>query len=718
MKGYIKAIKDIYSKFKDDHRLIILDGVEEFKEEIRKITNKYRTKHGYHRVLTELAFLEIRTIHMGRNHGIIPVLLNGDNIDYLPFFRTDDPVWISLNPRLDDDEPATLMSSKHKAFFKLVQKIYADKEKHIDVFKICYQDCIKIKSNILPTKLMGKVGGKILKATEDIQRMAQSASRTGPQLLHSSANNFTTSAQQNRCLAALRITDPQMDKKRIEETKGGLLENVSNWIFDNSDFQQWRSNQDNRLLWIKGDPGKGKTMLLCGIINKLQRSDETALAYFFCQGTDVRINSAVAVLRGLIYMLLDRQPAFLSHLQKRYEKVGEQLFKDANTFTALSEILKDILYDKSLKPTILIIDALDECQEDLLKLLRLIASSVSEFPRVKWLVSSRNWPQIEEELGLIEQGMPLSLELNAQSVSVAVDWYVQDKMDKLSRKKKRIEENRKAVESYLLENANGTFLWVALVCQNLQELRFFTTSILQDYYPPELNPLYKRMLQQILDIKEHGVIELCLQLIAIVVVAFRPITLCELACLIGSEIDLKEIIQLCGSFLVIRNQSIFFVHKSAKDFLSKKAAETIFPNGIGKVNEKIFLNSITEMSNILKENIYGLHYSGFPINKIKQPDPDPLVYIRYSCTYWVNHFIDGNPPKTENHIQNNGKVYNFLTKHLLHWLEVMSLMENISGCIVTISSLENYISVEKAPELSAYIHDAKHFALYNRIGIE
>ncbi|KAJ8063404.1 hypothetical protein OCU04_008624 [Sclerotinia nivalis] len=139
----------------------------------------------------------------------------------------------------------------------------------------------------------------------------------------------------NRCLIDLRTTDPQSDKKRIEEFKGGLLVNVYNWIFDNSDFQQWCFNQDNRLLWIKGDPGKGKTMLLCGIINELQKSDESALAYFFCQSTDAHINSAVAVLHGLIYMLLEQQPILLSHLQKRYEMAEKQLFKDINILIVL-----------------------------------------------------------------------------------------------------------------------------------------------------------------------------------------------------------------------------------------------------------------------------------------------------------------------------------------------------------------------------------------------
>ena len=51
-----------------------------------------------------------------------------------------------------------------------------------------------------------------------------------------------------KCIQDLRVTDPRDDKKRIEDTKGGLLEDAYHWILENSDFQQWRSAQQNPLL--------------------------------------------------------------------------------------------------------------------------------------------------------------------------------------------------------------------------------------------------------------------------------------------------------------------------------------------------------------------------------------------------------------------------------------------------------------------------------------
>ncbi|KAF2268583.1 hypothetical protein CC78DRAFT_609251 [Lojkania enalia] len=70
-------------------------------------------------------------------------------------------------------------------------------------------------------------------------------------------------------------------------------------ILETSDFQRWRDDQQSRLLWIKGDPGRSKTMLLCGIVNELKKSMPKThfLSYFFCQATDSRINNATAVLR-------------------------------------------------------------------------------------------------------------------------------------------------------------------------------------------------------------------------------------------------------------------------------------------------------------------------------------------------------------------------------------------------------------------------------------
>jgi ATP/maltotriose-dependent transcriptional regulator MalT len=187
---------------------------------------------------------------------------------------------------------------------------------------------------------------------------------------------------------------------RIERTKGGLLEDSYMWILRHQDFINWRNQDEAQLLWIKGDPGKGKTMLLIGVVKELQKLKSThdlgLLSYFFCQGTDSKLNNATAVLRGLIYQLLNQQQSLISHIREQYDKRGRPLFEDNNAFYALSNIFTKMLQDPRLTRVYLVVDALDECDLGLSELLNLIVQNMSS--RVKWLVSSRNRPDIEEYL--------------------------------------------------------------------------------------------------------------------------------------------------------------------------------------------------------------------------------------------------------------------------------------------------------------------------------
>jgi hypothetical protein len=238
------------------------------------------------------------------------------------------------------------------------------------------------------------------------------------------------------CLRDLRSSDPRDDKKRIEVTKGGLLVDSYRWVLDNTTFHQWQQDPHSYLLWVKGNPGKGKTMLLCGVINELQKAaNDVTVSYFFCQATDSRINSATAALRGLLYMLVDQQPSLALHIRKKYDYAGRSLFEDANAWVALTEIFANVLLDPHLRPTYLVIDALDECVTDLSMLLNFIATQSSVSSRVKWIVSSRNWPDIEEQLERAGHKVRLSLELNAESVAAAVRVFIHYKVGKLAEKK-------------------------------------------------------------------------------------------------------------------------------------------------------------------------------------------------------------------------------------------------------------------------------------------
>ena len=487
-------------------------------------------------------------------------------------------------------------------------------------------------------------------------------------------------------------------------------------------------------------------MLMIGLIRELSKQIEREpgsgiLSYFFFQSTDSRLNNAVSVLRGLIYLLVVQQKSLIQYLRVRYDTAGSRFFEDTNTFYALSEILLDMLHDSSLAKVYLMVDALDECDSNSSQLLDLIARNTSEPSRVKWLVSSRNRPDIEERLRPAGSRAKISLELNSSHISRAINAFVDFKVSKLTELKAYKPELSDKVQSYLYAKADGTFLWVALVCKELQGVQVRRTLSVLEKFPLGLQPLYDRMMEQIMCLNDSGDVELCRRILSSVTLAYRPLHLKELVATAGLEESpddlqsLNELVDLCGSFLTVRKETVYFIHQSAKDYFSTGKGAKIFPSCQAEEHCNIAFRSLRVMSDALKRDICGLQMPGALLGELVSINQDPLAHIRYACCYWVSHLLEASDlPHEKISLCDNGKVHKFLQKHFLHWLEALSLMGNISNGVVMVRTLESIRTVSEpinyaivflanltkpmAPQLLTMIQDTQRFILYNRSIIE
>ncbi|KAL5083827.1 hypothetical protein Trisim1_000871 [Trichoderma cf. simile WF8] len=550
--------------------------------------------------------------------------------------------------------------------------------------------------------------------------------------------HYSSEGASDRCLADLRSTDPRDDKVRIEQTKGGLLRELYNWIFENDKFKLWYNDDDTQgqLLWITGDPGKGKTMLACGIIDQLadqtrikNPESKTMLSYFFCQGTDSRINSAVAVLRGLLYLIVHQQPSLISHIRTKYDIAGKSLFEDVNAWTALSQILTHVLQDTSIDSTILVIDALDECEADQAKLLDFILQH-SSLSRVKWIITSRNGPLIEQKLSTYNSRALLSLELkdSEASISDAVNTYIKYSVSRLGlvQDDQALQDD---LEKVMRQKVNGTFLWVSLVMKELEQVESWDALQVIDEIPSDLKDVYTRMLGQILQLK-RGNHKYCIQLLSTACAAYRPLSLSELGFLSDLPRGISEkpgavrrVVTMCGSFLTIRDENVYLVHQSAKDYLSTEALQTIFPSGVEKIHHFLFSRSLQGMSQTLKRDVWDLKAPGVLIDELMAPEPDPLATTRYSCVYWADHLCDGISENWTqiNDLDDDGIIHQFLNKHYLHWLEALSLQRSISHGVTALNKLETLLQKMEKKRLTTsaeIIRDARRFVLTYRQMIE
>ncbi|RKK89120.1 Vegetative incompatibility protein HET-E-1 [Fusarium oxysporum] len=572
-------------------------------------------------------------------------------------------------------------------------------------------------------------------------------------------NNYTevhnyNEPNRNRCITDLQLTDPRDDKTRIERTNGGLFKDSYKWILAHEDFRRWRGDPESRLLWIKGDAGKGKTMLLCGIIDELSQSQpkianvserdlfgsvtvkmsrrfkklsllpthSRPVSFFFCQGTDSRLSNAVAVLRGLMYVLLCQQPSLISHIQSEYDHAGQRLFEDTNAFFTLSRVLLSMLRDRRAERCYMIVDALDECERDLPQLLDFIVQSVSTPSSVKWIVSSRNRPDIEQGLYRAASKMRLSLELNEHHIVQAVNVYVDHKITHLASLKgnKTLQDQ---IRNAMRHKADGTFLWVALVAQELENSRSWDVLRIMEQIPSGLVPLYERMMHQIRQLQpEH--VEFCRLVISAVTIAYRPLHLCELSMLSGLpqnvSDDLRCVVDMCASFLTVRDGYVYLIHQSVKDFLMSNGSNAIFQLGLAAAHHTMFLRSVQVMSSTLRRDMYDLYHPGTSIDDVRQPEPDPLASVRYSCVYWADHLKDAmlhDALRPIGDLQDGGTVYRFLSSKYLYWLEALSLLGGIPEGVIAMTELEILVEEYNRSRLFDLVRDARRFILSHGWGI-
>ena len=162
--------------------------------------------------------------------------------------------------------------------------------------------------------------------------------------------------------------------------------------------------------------------------------------------------------------------------------------------------------------------------------------------------------------------------------------------------------------------------------------------------------------------------------------------------------SLEEIIGLCGSFLTIREDTVYFMHQSAKDYLleNKNTFKKVFPSGRGERHHKIFSSSLQVLSRTLRRDIYNLRTLGYPIEQVKRPDLDLLVALCYSYIYQVdylsNQYSDSNiNPKVD--LQDRGIVDVFIRRKYLYLLEALSLYRRILEGVLLKARLAALIQV-------------------------
>ncbi|XHF98729.1 hypothetical protein AWENTII_002268 [Aspergillus wentii] len=496
-----------------------------------------------------------------------------------------------------------------------------------------------------------------------------------------------------RCLADLLLTDPRDDKLRIEKTKGDLLRESFCWIIDDISFQEWYCNEQSQLLWIRGDAGKGKTMLMIGIINELtqriskssERENLPILAYFLCQATDTRLNNALS------------RPSLLRHARHKYDYAGHRLFNEPDSLYSLVGIFTSIIGDSDLPEVFLAIDAVDECEAELPQLLDLIAHTTSMKPKIKWIVSSRNRDDIERHMrGSCSQRI-LRLELNADKITGAIDKFIDVRVSQLSSLESHASIQNQ-IRSQMRQKSNGTFLWASLVFDELRKASFAadTLEILEET-PTGLVPLFSRMMKKLLGLPTIN-LQRSIKILSVVLLSCRPLHLLEMRVVAGLPVEINHLEEL--DRLV------------TKDYLDTEQSTIIYAAGRAKIHREIYCHSLSAMSVTLRRDICDLKDPG-PVTDNSEPNWAALLPIQYACVHWFDHLCccDNRTLADNVELSDNEALFAFFATHLLHWFESSGLMRQMSVGIKIIERLLQTVQADSFPEFTKLLYDSMRLAL-------
>jgi len=134
-------------------------------------------------------------------------------------------------------------------------------------------------------------------------------------------------------------------------------EGTCTWLLSDERYKIWDDADGQAILWIRGDPGCGKSVLSSFLTKEVIRRKALSLAYFFCDDKDERLRTADAILVNLLAQLLKYIPDAIVHflIEQGYSINKE---KTCWTFGMLWRVFERIVNDANTGNVCILIDAL------------------------------------------------------------------------------------------------------------------------------------------------------------------------------------------------------------------------------------------------------------------------------------------------------------------------------------------------------------------------
>jgi len=504
----------------------------------------------------------------------------------------------------------------------------------------------------------------------------------------------------------------------LKGTRKDVLKDIGDWL---------ASDQGQRIFWLNGLAGTGKSTI-AQTFAEMTSADGKLGASFFCSRDFEDRSNLQMIFPTLAFQLacqyLPFQEELLRVLKARPDVGHESLCSQMEKLLVRPLKAADI-------PTLIIIDALDECKdkEPASAILSILSRYVDQIPNVKFFITGRPEPRIRsgfrlQSLAPITEVLKLH-EVKPSVVDSDIKLLFQTQLASLAKDRSDLDLTEDWPSSsdidILCKKAAGFFIYASTVVKFVAseidpptERLFLITSLPQSTIEEGksgVDELYTKVLQQAFSNVHRENSQQCLRfqtVVGTVLLIFNPLSIKALSELLGLNTQhIHSTIRSLHSLLLVPESTedpIHIFHKSFPDFLmdpDRCEDRRFLVEPVGH-HAGILLGCLRLMGKRLKRNICNLDDHA-DLSEVKDLSSRQKTYIGdalgYACQFWTKHLLEihSSSPHAED-VQK--AIDKFFMVDLLHWIEVLALTRNLDVGVYAMNDIEQWCNLVSDLEFS------------------
>ena len=491
-----------------------------------------------------------------------------------------------------------------------------------------------------------------------------------------------------------------------------------------ADLEAWAEDDlSSKVYWLVGMAGTGKSTILHTLCEILDRKNMLGGSFFCSRGSE-NTHNARLIVPMIAYSLASTSPCIKSEVVKAIEedpKLAEPTYNNlVDQFNRLIHNPIQLSVGNAIKTyKIIVIDAVDECTDLRLvsSLIQLFLNSASTIP-LKVFIASRDEPLIRHAFTSLP-GLRSAYYLHEADKDVVkgdIQIYLETSLAEIKADHGHTMDSwpPQSEISTLLDRSGTLFVYAATAIRFIAQGNQFYKSRLsamanRDVKPStlqtsDIDDLYKYILHQACDSKAESEVIPMRELVSIIVFLRKPLPIQAISSLLGIDACLY-LSPLTSVIHVPTNEeaAVTPFHASFCDFLTDPTRCLCKCNPLfcalvpSEGHEMLALRCLEQMNHLLKYNLCEVPIESTISCRGMTNSPDdsrkiPEV-LKYSCIYWASHFCEAQLPG----VDLIDALDTFLHKHLLHWIECLSVLGELQTGISSLKNAATALSVSDSP---------------------